>query len=103
MTQISLVMLQDGDPYHVPTPDAPCGFCNYAICLRMLQDRECMNNFTYDFVVKARPDLVSLRPFPDASTLPEDTTIVNPYYEHWTDVLRSVAFWSKVQRGYFNN
>lgn len=55
-------------------------------CALMIEGAEKADQHEYDFVIKARPDLVVLTDFPPVSSFPSQSVWLRPYFEQVTDV-----------------
>lgn len=75
-----------------------CGYDLWGYCALMIDKYEKEHNFTFDIVVKSRPDLVVLRPIPPISELLLDRITVNPYYEGAGNLPANTTDYSEEER-----
>jgi hypothetical protein len=70
----------DGPYSGLIAPDH-CGYSKYFTCAYLVEEYEKKHRMTFDYVIKTRPDLLVLAPFPPIETWPTEDIWINPYYE----------------------
>ncbi|CAF3008007.1 unnamed protein product [Rotaria sp. Silwood2] len=71
---------------HFGAVDDRAGYAKWKRCLKHIENAEEQNGIKYDFIVRSRPDLYFVKSLPSPDKLPNDSILINPYYECLEDI-----------------